>query len=187
MRRTSPHVRRLNTLSSLVVLVSLLVTRAIHADDWPQYRGTHADGVWKETDIVQKFPDSGLKTLWRAPLKGGYTGPSVANGRVLITDFAYTQRPRGVERALAFDEKSGRLLWTQEWDVDYRGLGFDGGPRATPTVDGDRVYVLGASGLLLYVKAWSFYFGFSSPPTVDGNRLICVVGGADAKIVAFTK
>jgi outer membrane protein assembly factor BamB len=180
----------------------------IHAEDWPRYRGARADGVWNEPGILERFPESGLKTLWRVPLKSGYTGPSVSDGRVFVTDFAYTQRPRGIERALAFDEASGRLLWTQEWEVDYRGMGFDGGPRATPTVDGDRVYVLGASGILLClnvetgtilwrkdyqrdynadVKTWSFYFGFSSPPTVDGDRLICLVGGADAKIVAFDK
>lgn len=192
--------------SSALTLLSLLAV--LHADEWPQYRGTSADGVWRETDILESFPAAGLKTLWRASLKGGYAGPAVAGGRVFVTDFAYTTRPRGVERALAFEETSGRLLWTQEWEVDYRGMGFDGGPRATPTVDGDRVYVLGASGTLLClnietgavlwrkdyqrdynadVRAWSFYFGFSSPPIVDGNRLICVVGGVDAKIVAFDK
>jgi outer membrane protein assembly factor BamB len=93
--------------------------------------------------------------------------------------------------------------------VSYAGVGFDGGPRATPTVDGDRVYVLGSAGMLLCLNAktgeilwkqdyqkdlgaqpdkWSFYFGFSSAPLVDGDRLICIVGGApDAKVVAFDK
>jgi len=192
------------------VFALLLVTAArLQAVDWPQYRGALADGVWTETGIVQKFPASGLKMLWRSPIKGGYTGPSVANGRVYVTDFVYTRRPRGTERALALDEQTGAIVWTREWEADYTGMGFDGGPRATPTVDGDRVYVLGSAGNLLALNAdtgevlwrkdyqkdfgakpseWSFYFGFSSPPIVDGNRLICVVGGApDAKVVAFDK
>ena len=119
------------------------------------------------------------------------------------------EAPAGTERALALDEKTGKLLWTQEWQVDYRGISWPNGPRATPTVDGDRVYVAGADGKLLcldvksgailwkkdYVKdygadrrKWAFDWGFASAPLVDGDRLIAMVGGRpDAKVVAFDK
>jgi outer membrane protein assembly factor BamB len=166
-------------------------------------------GIWTESGILEKFPAAGLKVLWRTPVHAGYAGPAVAGGRVFVLDFAETSHPRGIERVLALDEKTGRVLWTREWEADYGGVTYAEGPRATPTVDGDRVYVLGADGKLFclnvitgeivwkkdYVadyhanrKMWGFDYGFSSAPLVDGPRLICLVGGQpDAKIVAFDK
>ncbi len=182
---------------------------APRADDWPEVAGKGRLGVWNETGILDKFPSSGLKVLWRTPVRAGYAGPAVADGRVFVLDWVETQRPRGTERALALDEKTGKILWTQEWTADYRGISWPVGPRATPTVDGDRVYVLGADGKLLCLDVktgairwkkdyaadygadhlkWAFDWGFASAPLVDGERLICLVGGrSDSKVVAFDK
>jgi outer membrane protein assembly factor BamB len=121
----------------------------IQGEDWPEWRGKGRLGVGNETGIVDKLPVSGLDVLWRTPIKAGYAGPAVAAGRVFVTDFTPRERRRGIERPLALEENTGRILWTREWDVSYGGLGYDVGPRATPTVDGDRVYVLGATGVLL--------------------------------------
>jgi outer membrane protein assembly factor BamB len=195
-----------------VGLAAVLVAAAVaapRADDWPEVAGKGRLGVWNETGILEKFPDSGLKVLWRTPIRAGYAGPAVADGRVFVLDFVETQRPRGTERALALDEKTGKILWTREWTADYRGISWPVGPRATPTVDGDRVYVVGADGKLFCLNAktgeivwrkdyaadygtdhlkWAFDWGFASAPLVDGPRLICLVGGQpDAKVVAFDK
>lgn len=178
-------------------------------EDWPEVGGRGRLNVWRETGILDKFPDSGLKVLWRTPVKAGYTGPAVADGRVFLLDWEETQKPKGTERALALDEKTGKILWTQEWQADYRGISWPTGPRATPTVDGDRVYVAGADGKLLclnvkngailwqkdYVKdygadrlKWAFDWGFASAPLVDGRLLIALVDGRpNAKVVAFDK
>jgi outer membrane protein assembly factor BamB len=184
-------------------------TLVLRAEDWPEIRGKGRLGVWSETGIVDTFPAGGLKVLWRTPIRSGFSGPAVADGRVFVTDFTETQKPRGTERALALDEKTGRILWTREWPADYRGISYPIGPRAVPTVDGDRVYVAGADGKLFclnvqsgeilwkkdYVadygtdtRTWGFNWGFASSPLVDGDRLIALVGGrADAKVVAFDK
>ena len=195
----------------LIVAFALLVTCAttVAADDWPEVRGKGRLGVWNESGILETFPASGLKVRWRVPIRAGFSGPAVAGGRVFITDYVETQRPRGTERAIALDEQTGRILWTFEWPVDYRGMSYAQGPRATPTVDGDRVYVAGADGKLFCLDAatgavrwkkdfvadykadrakWGFDWGFSSSPLVDGDRLIALVGGhPDAKVVAFDK
>ena len=175
--------------------------------DWPEYRGRGRLGLWTESGIVDTFPEAGLPVLWRTPLKAGYAGPSVADRRVFITDFAETVRLRGTERVLALDETNGSILWKREWEASYGALSYNWaiGPRATPTVDGDRVYVLGAAGMLWcldvrtgnviwqkdYVKDYKAdlpTWGMTGAPLVDGNRLICLVGGADnAKVVAFDK
>ena len=118
------------------------------ADDWPEFRGAGRLGVWHETGLLEEFPSEGLKVRWRTPIKSGYAGPSVVDGRVFVTDFEPTQGMRGVERAMALDEVTGRILWTQQWEADYAGIQWEVGPGATPTVDGDRVYVLGRTGVL---------------------------------------
>jgi outer membrane protein assembly factor BamB len=142
---------------------------------------------------------------WRTPIHGGYAGPAVAEGRVFVTDFRRTRATKGIERALCLDELTGRILWNRQWETDYRGLDYASGPRATPTVDGNRVYVLGAMGMLqcLDVKTgailWTKDFvrdygtqvpvwGMSGAPLVEGNRLIAVVGGrSNGKVVAFDR
>jgi outer membrane protein assembly factor BamB len=202
-------VGRRHVAVCLAIVFAVGAVCAPRADDWPEIAGHGRIGEWNETGILDKFPDSGLKVLWRTPVRIGFSGPAVADGRVFVTDWLETQRPRGTERALALDEKTGKVLWTQEWTADYRGIGWANGPRATPTVDGDRVYVQGADGKLFSfdVKTgvirwkkdyavdfgtsplkWGSYFGFCSAPLVDGDRVIAMVGGTpDAKVVAFDK
>jgi outer membrane protein assembly factor BamB len=190
-------------------LTILLIAGAVvvQAEDWPEWRGKGRAGVWRETGIIEKFPASGLPVLWRTPIKAGYAGPAVADGRVFVTDYTETGRLRGIERVLALDERTGKVLWTRQWEANYGPLSYNWaiGPRATPTVDGDRVYVLGATGMLLclnvrtgevvwqkdYVKDYGTdlpTWGMTGAPLVDGERLICLVGGDNnAKVVAFDK
>jgi outer membrane protein assembly factor BamB len=187
----------------LLAAVCLLAPAA--AEDWPEWRGKGRLGIWTETGILDKFPASGLAASWRTPIHGGFAGPAVAAGRVFITDFQPSSASRGTERALCLDEESGRILWTRAWDANYAGISYAIGPRATPTVDDDRVYVVGASGKLLCLRTqtgdvvWQKDYardygmqmptwGISSAPLVDGKRLIAIVGGQpDAKVMAFDK
>src|SRR4029450_3010968 len=128
--------------------------------------------------------------------------------RVFVADCALapTGRLRGTERIQALDQNTGRLLWSRDWEANYQGMldTWAIGPGATPTVDADRVYVLGRAGALLCVKAdtgavvWQKQYmkdygaemptwGFTGAALVDGNRLICLVGGQKAKVMAFDK
>jgi outer membrane protein assembly factor BamB len=196
-------------ISAFVALLLLLATARLQAEDWPEWRGKDRKGVWNETGIIDAFPASGLKVLWRTPVHVGFSGPAVSNGRVFLTDYTETQPPRGTERALALDEKTGKILWTYEWPANYGGIQWPNGPRATPTVDGDRVYMLGTNGKLFcfnvatgaviwkkdYVadfgadpKQWGFNYGFNGAPIVEGNLLIAMAGGApDSKVIAMNK
>ncbi|MCP5118295.1 MAG: PQQ-binding-like beta-propeller repeat protein, partial [bacterium] len=129
------------------LLLFLLCIPSAHAADWPEWRGAGRRGVWNETGILDTFPDDGLKVKWRTPLGTGFSGPAVSGGRVFVTDFQPESGRRGIERILCLDEQTGRTLWTHRWKADYTGQSFTyaTGPRATPTVNGDRVYVLGAA------------------------------------------
>lgn len=185
------------------------------ADDWPQWMGPQRDGVWRETGILEKFPAGGPKVLWRVKIAGGYAGPAVADGRVYVTDYLTDADPRklsnpserpkltGKERIHCLDARTGKVLWMHAYDCPY-SISYPAGPRCTPTVHGGKVYTLGAEGNLLCLDAragtvrWSKAFkkdygvetpiwGFASHPLVDGNKLICVVGGKGAVAVAFDK
>jgi outer membrane protein assembly factor BamB len=206
MRLCGWGVRVLGMLACAVA-----VTTVIRAEDWPYHRGKGNTGVWEETGILEKFPAEGLasRVRWRVPVKWGYSSPAVADGRVFVTDFEYTKRPFGIERAIAIDEQSGKILWTYQWDANYTGMSYDRGPKATPAVDGDRVYIQGAAGNLICFNVktgeviwqrnfwkeyqsprqkWDLDFGTVAPPLFYGNSVIVKVGGEpNAKVVAFDK
>lgn len=186
-------------------IAGALLAAVAFAEDWPEWRGKGRRAVWTDSGIVATFPTNGLSAAWRAPVRAGFAGPAVAGGRVFVTDFVRTSGDRGTERALCLDEKSGKVLWTRQWEADYAGMRYSTGPRATPTVDGDRVYVVGGSGVLLsldvrtgeviwqkdYTKDYGMQmpvWGIASSALIDGDRLITIVGGQpDAKVIAFDK
>ncbi len=191
-----------------------LIDQTAHADDWPQWRGTERDGIWRESGIVDTLSDDGTQAQWRVEIGGGYAGPAVADGKVFVMDYqkdsgnvvfnpGVADKLTGKERVLCLDAKTGKQLWEHAYDCPYE-ISYGNGPRCTPTVDGDHVYTLGAEGNLfcLNVKdgsvAWSKsftkeynaeapYWGYSSHPMVYGDSLICLVGGDGSVAVAFDK
>ncbi|QDS97123.1 outer membrane biogenesis protein BamB [Adhaeretor mobilis] len=187
-------------LSALILLLSFLVVSTADAEDWPQWGGPQRDIVWRETGIVEKLPAE-LPRVWSAPIAEGYAGPAVADGRVFVTDRLAKEN---LERVHAFDASTGDPLWSHKYDAPY-SISYPAGPRATPTVDGNRVYTLGAVGHLFCfdVKSgdivWGKHcvedygtklptWGMAGAPLVDGDQLIVLVGGADgALVVSFNK
>ena len=195
---------RKHLLSALLTILAL--SSPARADDWPQWLGPRRDGVWRESGLLTEFPKEGLKVRWRVPVGGGYAGPAVADGKVYVMDRQLavgTKRPPnpfaritipGSERVICFDEKSGNLIWTHEYDCPY-SLSYSAGPRTTPAVDGDRVYTLGAEGDLFCLDVrtgkpvWSKHlateksptpiWGFAAHPLVDGDNLIVLTCGTD--------
>lgn len=172
------------------------------ADDWPQWRGPNRDGVWRETGLVEKFAAPELKVTWRKPIGSGYSGPTVADGRVFVTDRLV--EPTQVERVHAFDEKTGESLWTYSYPCEYVNVGYTAGPRASVTIDEGRAFALGtmghlnafdaASGKLLWSKDLNTEYkirmpiwGISASPLVDGKLVIVQIGGEQACLVAFDK
>ncbi|MGA2619367.1 MAG: PQQ-binding-like beta-propeller repeat protein [Thermoguttaceae bacterium] len=202
------------------VLLALLwpagIARLGQADDWPQWRGPSRDGVWREEGILEHFPAEGLAVQWRTPVGAGFAGPAVAGGRVFLMDRAvdaaaadvktqwnYRDKTTGRERALCLDEATGKVLWTHAYPCAY-DVSYGSGPRATPTVAGDKVYTLGAMGDLLCLESASGrivwrkslvhdygaevpLYGFASPPLVDGDRLVTMVGGQGQAVVALDR
>jgi outer membrane protein assembly factor BamB len=186
-------------------VAALICTAAIshtRADEWPQWRGPQRDGVWRETGIVEEFDKPQLEIRWRAPIASGYSGPTVADGRVFVTDRLV--EPKQIERVHCFDAQTGRNLWTHTYDCLYSGVGYEAGPRASVTLDGDRAYSLGTMGHLFCFEAASGkvqwkkdclaeykirmpIWGIASSPIVVDDLLIVQIGGEGACLVAFDK
>jgi outer membrane protein assembly factor BamB len=199
---------------ALGLLLAMIVPPA-RADDWPQWLGPKRDGVWREKGILDKFPPGGPKVLWRTPVGGGYAGPAVAGGKVYLMDRQLAKgvknpddpfsRPRleGSERVLCLDANTGKTVWIDEYPCTY-AISYAVGPRVTPAVADGKVYALGAMGDLRCLDAergnllWSKNFprdygasvpqwGYAAHPLVDGDRVICLVGGKDSVVVAFDR
>lgn len=195
------------------LLILLLLIMPVQADDWPQWMGPDRDNHWKETGILEKFPEDGPKVLWRSPVAGGYAGPAVVGHRVFVTDYVTSDDVKvgnfdrkeftGTERVLCLDEATGKEIWQHEYAVKY-SVSYPSGPRCTPNVDGDFVYTLGSEGHLFCFKiddgsiVWSkqlkqdyktkaALWGYSAHPLIDGDHLLTLAGGEGSHIVALNK
>lgn len=202
------HVLRVATVP--FVALSFLFVAPGSAEDWPQWRGKDRLGVWHETGLVESFPKGGLVFSWKVPIRSGFAGPAVADGRVFVLDWQKdpeSRRMEGTERLVVLDEATGKTLWTDEWPASYASIqaSYAIGPRATPTVDGSRVYVVGAVGALRAYDSrtgdlsWSHDFvkeydttipvwGTTSAPLIDGDLLITLAGAEpDGQVIAYDK
>jgi len=202
-------------MRSCYILAVILTSSALaRGDDWPQWMGPKRDNVWREEGILEKFPKDGLKKVWSFPLAGGYSGPAVVGDRVYITDYVkkegttnegnFERKPTsGTERVFCVDAKTGKEIWKHEYEVKY-AISYPAGPRCTPTVDGDKVYTLGAEGNLICFDAakgtviWqkelkveyktkTALWGYAAHPLIDGNNLITLAGGEGSHVVALDK
>jgi len=184
-------------------LIAVFLVGVVSADECPQWRGPTRDGVWHETGIVEKFDKPKLEVVWRAEISGGYSGPTVADGKVYVTDRVI--KPESVERVHCFDAKTGKKVWTHTYPCKYRRIGYPIGPRAAVTIDTGKAYSLGSTGYLHCLDAaagdviWKKdlraeynirmpIWGIASAPFIDGSLVIVQIGGREgACIVAFDK
>ena len=167
--------------------------------EWPQWRGPNRDGISQESGLLKSWPEGGPKVLWRIPVGEGFSGISVSSGR------AYTMFAEGDDEfVVCLDASNGKEIWRLRSGSKFKE-GHGNGPRSTPTVDGDRVFALGAKGRLYALdvrsgeKMWEHDFvkefgshvppwGFSTSPLVEGDLLLVEVGGDPGKsVVAFDK
>ena len=175
------------------------------AEDWPRWRGPRLDGISRETGLLKEWPKEGPRQLWKAPLSGGFSSVAVVGGRV------FTQtKEKGQEVVACLDAATGKDVWRYRYDCDYAAhKTFTGGgmpasrtgPRATPAVDGGRVYAVGATGVLLCLEAktgrkvWQQDLlklagsdcprhGYCGSPLVVGDRVYVEPGGPKGKSVA---
>lgn len=179
------------------VLGGMLVAGSAFAADWPQWYGPARDGRSAETGIVEGWL-KGPKELWRTAIGPGYASVAVAEGVV----YAMTSKD-AEEQVAAFDAVTGAERWRSRVGPFYEdGMGYDG-PRATPTVAGDRIIAMGGYGGVVAVnratgeRLWAVdtvktlggvmpQWGFSGSPLVSGDKVYVATGGqAENGLVAL--
>ncbi len=176
-------------------------------DDWPHWRGPNRNDKSAETGLLKEWPEGGPQQLWVNNDSGlGYAGIAIV-GKQLFTMGMEENR----EFALCIDPNNGQEIWRTPLELLPEGGPRDGGflrdwgdgPRCTPSVDGDKVYVLGAGGHLACLgksdgrKIWSAelvdfggkipMWGYSESPLIDGDKLVCTPGGEVGTILALNK
>jgi len=185
-------------MRQLALASAALVCVCATADDWPGWRGADRTGVSREKGILAKWPSGGPEQKWKATGIGeGYSTPSVADGKIFVVG---TKGQK--EYAFALKLADGSLLWEQELGPTTRGGGYPG-PRSTPTVDEDRLYVLSSAGDLVCLsvdgkKKWSKNlkkdfsgspggWAYAESPLVDGDRIVVTPGGDKQTMVCLNK
>lgn len=183
----------------ILLMAHLVCTSVGLAADWPQWRGPNRDGTSAETGLRKMWPAEGLKPVWVAEGLGkGYSQVTVVGAAIYATGMVGTNH----QGMLSVFDLEGRLKrqspYGQEWPKAYPGA------RSTPTVDGDRVYVLTGLGRLVCLDAgtgatrWSEdvaatfggtspMMGFAEGPLVHKDRVFCTPGGKEGSVVAFDK
>ena len=172
---------------------------------WPQWRGPLRDGRAPDGPFRTDWDKSPPKKLWEAPCGGGYSSLAVVGGRVYTQD-----REGGNERVVCLDAETGGRVWEHPYPADYSAMraGYATGPRATPTVEGGRLYAVGATGKFLCLElpptgpaprlVWehdllgefrgeSPQWGVACSPLVEGDLVVVQPGGKDGSVVAFDK
>jgi outer membrane protein assembly factor BamB len=194
------YQRSLTVFSAAAIVLSLgtvVSNRAL--DDWPQWRGPNRDGISPEKGLLKAWPQAGPPLAWRAAGAGeGYSSFSTTGGKL------YTMGARGgAEYVMAFNAADGKKVWETRLGNRFSNDQGDG-PRGTPTIDGNRLYVSGASGdvsaldLATGKPVWSInvlkqfggsniQWGFSESPLVLTDRLLINAGAPGASIVALKK
>ena len=185
----------------LVVIVTILVCTAgaVHAGDSSQFRGPSRDGLFQESGLLKEWPREGPPVVWVAKGLGrGYSSVSVVNGTIYLT--GKEQDGQGYLYLLDLDGNvKSKTAYGKETDDKQAPMS-----RSTPTIDGDRLYLASAYGVVSCfripdaTKLWQVdmmkRFGAKLPTwhiaesvLIDGNRVICTPGGPDGSVVALDK
>jgi len=190
-------------LKALLLILFLIPSFVCNSQDWPDWRGANRDGVWTETGIVKKFDSESLRAKWSVPVGSGYSGPTVSNGKVYLSDLI--KQPSQTEGALCFDEKTGVKIWEFRYPCEYTGVGYPAGPRASVVIDDGKAYSLGTMGNLFCFDAvngtviWQKdlnteyeirmpTWGISATPLITSDKIILQISGSNnACVIALDK
>lgn len=180
----------------------ILISGYCDAQDWPDWRGINRDGTWIETGLAEKFESAELIPEWSVPIGSGYSGPTVSNGKVYVTDLI--KKPSQTEGILCFDERTGEKIWQYRYPCEY-SVGYPAGPRASVVINNGNAYSLGTMGNLFCLDAvdgkiiWQRdlnrdyeirmpTWGISATPLIVDDKIILQISGSNnACVIALDK
>jgi len=185
--------------ASALLAAAVITASPLFSADWPQWRGAGRAGHSPDTSILAPWPKGGPKQVWIFKDAGmGYSGFSMVGSRL------YTMGARKEkEQVICLDAATGKEVWSASLGPVYEN-NWGNGPRSTPTVDGDQVYALSATGMLACLNAkdgqeiWKVDlvktlggelqgWGYTESVLVDGDQVICTPGGQKGTMAALNK
>ncbi len=181
--------------ASILFTVCLFCGSFVSAGDWPNWMGADLTGVSNENGWSTDWPEDGLPEKWSKDIGIGFSSVSIVDG--LLYTMGHTD---GKETVWCLKTDDGSVAWSHDYPAELNANLYEGGPGATPTVQGDHVYSLSVDGRLICLNrktgqvVWEqelqeelgvrlHEWGFNSSPLVLGNQLI-LQGG---RIVSFDK
>lgn len=187
--------RLLKLLVVLAVVVSSSGAIAADAKSWPNWMGPNRTGISTETGWKSDWPEDGLPVAWSRSIGIGFSSIAIAEGRLFTMGHV-----DGEEIVWCLNAATGEVNWTHRYPCELHDNLHDGGPGATPTIDGNLVYTVGKEGQLYCLEAetgkvvWDVMlrkdldvrlpeWGFSSSPVISGNHLILEAG----RLVSYDK
>lgn len=185
------HNRSIAWCSAIIAGLSFITTASAN---WPQWLGPNRDGVVKDAAFSTDW-SGGLSPVWKKNVGTGFASVAVVDGRL------YTMGNTGREDVIyCLNAETGEEVWKHSYPCKRVNRLHEGGPSATPAVDGDRVYTLSKEGHFLCLDAatgkvhWQKdiqketgvkvpEWGFCSSPLVEGDLVILETGAT----IAFNK
>ncbi len=160
-------------------------------EDWPSFLGSHRDSCSPETGLLTDWTKEPLRIVWQRESGVGHSAGAIDQGR-----YFHFERVGNSACVVCLNAETGAEIWRFEYPTDFVDMyKYDGGPRSTPIVDGDRVYTIGAEGMLHCLRVvdgaviWKCdtlqqfgivknFFGVGSSPIINDDLLIAMVGGS---------
>jgi outer membrane protein assembly factor BamB len=188
------HSRKLRIIFFAFLSVGC-INKTDTSGSWSDWRGNNRDGIWRNNTVSPHINENNIEKRWKASVGNGYSGPTLYEGKVFLTD----KPDNETERVVCFDEQSGEMLWEHTYRCAY-SIGYPNGPRASVIIKNNKAYSLGAMGNLFCFNAnngdviWEKklneeynirmpIWGISAAPLIYKNLLILQIGGSNNSCV----
>ena len=148
-RGKSSDRRKLSVVTSVVAKAPDLAKRK--GPDWPRFLGINGDGKSSETGLNTDWNARPPALVWHKPAGTGFAAPSISKGRLMLYQRVRNEggKQRFSERLSCLHSETGEELWEVDFPTSFQDLGgYGDGPRSTPVIDGDRVFILSPEGML---------------------------------------
>lgn len=184
-------------MKASITFVLLALTASIAAAaDWPQFLGPDRNGISPETGLMKSWPKDGPKEVWRVKGGVGMSGLAISGGKLMTL-----VQKDGKQVLLALDAKTGKVIWETPLAPEYENQ-MGNGPRGTPAISGDQVFVYTGEGILIAASIkdgkilWKHHpvselggtpadYGMACSPLVVGSQAIVTPGAPGAAVVAY--
>lgn len=181
------------------VILFLILSTSLSAQDWPQYQGPYRNGTSDQKGLLRSWPAGGPQVMWSVDVGAGFGGPVIKDGKVYLLD----RDDNTGDILRCFDFSSGKELWRFSYEAP--GTVPYPGSRSVPTIDGNRIYTCGPNGHLYCIDVnthkplwnkniWTDFGGGQIPrwaitqcPLVYGDLLIVASQAPKAGVVAYDK